>query len=342
MRPSLRSIGSREVGTGAPCFVMASVASAHEGSADMALRMIEAGFKMGADGLLFQVYRAQDLVVRRHPDRKELDALELRPKEWKRILEAARASGLPVVVEPLDRASLELAVEAGADVLQVHGTDVENPELVRAFTETKRPVLLSLGGVAEKTARETLDALEGPVGLVHGLPSGPAALEELRLRELAALKERYRVTMGLLDQTDGGSAFALLAPALAAVMGADFVEKRFTLDRTRKGYDYEAALSPEDFYRMVELLRQAERAMGDAPGTESEGAQRTRRGLARSIVAGSLIKRGEVLTEPMLAFKRTDARQAPGLAPREAHRVIGRRAARPIEADETIREDMLE
>jgi sialic acid synthase SpsE len=59
-------------------------------------------------------------------------------------------------------------------------------------------------------------------------------------------------------------------------------------------------------------------------------------------VAGALIKRGEVLTADQLAFKRTDVRFEPGYPPREAHRVIGRRAARPIQADETIREDMLE
>jgi sialic acid synthase SpsE len=133
-----------------------------------------------------------------------------------------------------------------------------------------------------------------------------------------------------------------VAPALAAAHGADLVEKPFTLDRTRKGPDYQPSLSPEDFYRMVELLRQAERARGDGAAAESEGARRLRRQMARSIVAGGLIPRGEVLTAPMLAFKRTDARFEPGFPPREAHRVIGRRAARPIQADETIREDKLE
>jgi sialic acid synthase SpsE len=64
--------------------------------------------------------------------------------------------------------------------------------------------------------------------------------------------------------------------------------------------------------------------------------------MARSIVAGSLIPRGQVLTADMLAFKRTDVRFEPGFPPRAAHKIIGRRAARPIQADETIREDMLE
>ena len=64
--------------------------------------------------------------------------------------------------------------------------------------------------------------------------------------------------------------------------------------------------------------------------------------MARSIVAGTLVPRGAALTSEMLAFKRTDPRAEPGFAPREAHRLIGRRAARPIQADEVLREDVLE
>jgi sialic acid synthase SpsE len=191
--------------------------------------------------------------------------------------------------------------------------------------------------------REAMDLTGEKVALLFGSPSSPVPVEAIRFRELPALKERHRVPVGFLDQTDGGSAFALLSPALAAAHGASFVEKRFALDRrSRKRRDDTAALSPEDFYRMVELLRQAERAGGEAAPEEAPEAERERRAVARSIVAGTLIGRGEVLTAPMLAFKRTDARAAPGYPPREAHRVIGRRAARPIQADETIREDMLE
>jgi sialic acid synthase SpsE len=145
------------------------------------------------------------------------------------------------------------------------------------------------------------------------------------------------VSVGLLDPTDGGSAFALVAPALAAALGAELVEKRLVLDRSRKGRDAAAALAPEELYRSVELLRQAERARGDAaPRGPAEPAR------GRSIVAAGLIGRGEVLTLDRLRFKRADERLGRGLRPSEAHRVIGRRAARPIQADETIREDMLE
>ena len=99
--------------------------------------------------------------------------------------------------------------------------------------------------------------------------------------------------------------------------------------------------APEEFYKMVELLRQAERAQGEtALGREAQAPLPQSRG--RSIVAATLVGRGDVLTGEMLAFKHPDPRTDHGLAPREADRVLGRRAARPIQADETIREDMLE
>jgi N,N'-diacetyllegionaminate synthase len=309
----------------------------------VALRMLDAAFKMGADGIKFQLFRADLLVVRRHPGRKDFDQIELTVKEWHKVLKAAKASGLALLAECFDRPSLELAAEHSVDAYKVHTTDMENPEFIRAAGTVARPVLFATGGVPEEALAQAMDLVGGvPLGLLHGFQTFPTPIEEIRFRDLAALKERHHVPVGFLDHTDGGSAFALVAPALAVGYGADLVEKHFTLDRSEKGFDYQSSLNPEDFYRMVELLRQAERAVGDSPAGDSDGAQRYHRTMARSIVAGALIKRGDVLTREMLAFKRTDVRFEPGYPPRQADRVIGRRATRPIQADETIREDMLE
>jgi N,N'-diacetyllegionaminate synthase len=343
MRPARISLGTRAIGEGEPCFVLAEVASAHGGSVDVALKMLESAFQMGADGIKFQMFRAEHLVVQRHPARKDFDQIELTEKEWRKVLQAARASGLALFVEPFDRPSLELANEELAAALKVHTTDMENPEFIRAVGEARKPVFFATGGVAEAVVREAFDLVGGsPVGLLHGFQTFPTPIEEIRFRELQAWKERYHVPIGFLDHTDGGSSFALIAPALAAAWGAALVEKHFTLDRSEKGYDYQSSLNPEDFYRMVELLRQSERAKGDGPPGESEGAARYHKMMARSIVAAGLISRGQVLTAEMLAFKRTDTRFELGYPPRESHRVIGRRASRPIQADETIREEMLE
>jgi N,N'-diacetyllegionaminate synthase len=343
MRGSVLTIGNRQAGDGNPCFVLAEVASAHGGSAEAALKMIEAAFKMGADGIKFQIFRADALVIRRHPGRKDFEQIELKEKEWKTVLRAARGSGLALLVEAFDLPSWELAASEGPDAFKIHTTDMENPAFIKAVGAVSKPVLFATGGVSDEAVREALDLVgAAPVGLLHGFQTFPTPIEEIRFRDLTALKERYRLPVGFLDHTDGGSGFALVAPALAIAYGADLVEKHFTLDRAEKGFDYQSSLNPEDFYRMVELLRQAERARGDGPPAESEGAKRYHRTMARSIVAGALIPRGEVLTSEMLAFKRTDTRFDIGFPPRDADRVIGRRATRPIQADETIREDMLE
>jgi sialic acid synthase SpsE len=337
MKTRTLALGGRQIGEGQPCLVLAHVGTAHEGDADAALRLIDASFQAGADAIVFPVFRAADLLARRHPERKELEAAELTPKEWRKVLEAAKASGLAVVAEAFDEASHDLAASAGVDAFQAHPTDLDHPELLRALATAGRPLLVGAGGAGDAPVRDALDAAGEMAALVLGPLAAPAAAEELRLGEIAARRERHRVPVGLLDATDGGSAFALLAPALAAAHGADFVEKRLTLDRSRKGRDWASALSPEDFYRTVELLRLAERAGGDGEPPAPRAAAR-----GRSIVAAALIGRGEVLTAEMLRFKRTDERFERGLAPAESHRVIGRRAARPIQADETIREDMLE
>jgi len=341
MKETRLGLGPRQLGEGHACLVVAHVGAAHEGDADVARRLIDAAFRAGADAIVFQVFRADSLLVRRHPERKAMEDVELAPREWRRVLEEAKASGLAVLAETLDVASRDVAAEAGVDAFQANGTDLDHQELLRALAATARPLVLGVGPAPESLVREALDIAGPRAALLLCPPEAPSATEEMRLRDLAGWRERHRVPVGLLDSTDGGSAFALLAPALAAAHGADFVEKRLTLDRSRKGRDWAAAMSPEEFYRMVELLRQAERAQGDTTtGREAAATSAVARG--RSIVAATLVARGDVLTAEMLAFKRTDERFERGLGPRDAHRVIGRRAARPIQADETIREDMLE
>jgi len=341
MKAATLGIGGRQLGEGQPCLVVAHVGTSHEGKPDVARRLIDAAFQAGADAIVFPVFRASELVARRHPERRELEAAELKPREWQKVLEAAKASGLLVVAEAFDTASRDLAAEAGVDAFQTHPIDLDHPELVRALAASGRPLLLGAGTGEDARVRAALDQCGGAdTALVVGPLSAPAAPEELRLADLAVRRERYRIPVGLIDATDGASAFALVAPALAAAHGADLVEKRLMLDRSRKGRDAAAALAPEEFYRMVELLRQAESARGEAFGQEREAARAPARG--RSIVAASLIGRGDVLTAERLLFKRTDERFERGLSPAEAHRIIGRRAARPIQADETIKEDMLE
>ncbi len=343
MNPTTIRLGSREVGSTQPCFVLAEVASAHEGSVDEALRMLDAAFRMGADGIKFQLFKADRLVVNRHPGRKDFEQIELSDKEWRKVLSQARGSGLSLLAECFDLPSLELATEAGVDAYKVHTTDMENREFIRAVVEVGKPVFFATGGVHEDALADALSIVgDRELGLLFGFQTFPTPVEEIRFRELESLKARFRVPVGFLDHTDGGTLFALMAPALAVTYGADLVEKHFTLDRSRKGFDYQSSLNPEDFHRMVEMIRTAELARGESGQPMSAAADSYHRKMARFIVARTLIGRGDVITAEKLDFKRIDPSKEPGLSPRDLDRIVGRHARHPIEADATIREDMLD
>ncbi len=145
MKRATLALGSRLIGEGQPCLVVAHVGTAHEGEADTALRLIEAAFQAGADAIAFPVFRATDLLARRHPERKDLEAAELSAREWKKVLEAAKASGLAVVVEAFDAASRDLAAEAAVDAFQAHPTDLDHPGLLRSLASSGRPLLVGAG-----------------------------------------------------------------------------------------------------------------------------------------------------------------------------------------------------
>src|SRR5262245_14642474 len=133
MKAATLAIGGRLVGDGQPCLVVAHAGSGHDGKSASALRLIEAALQSGADAIAFSIFRAGELVARRHPERHELESVELEPREWRRVLEAARASGLLVIAEVFDAASRDIALEAGVSALQSHPTDLDHPELLRAL-----------------------------------------------------------------------------------------------------------------------------------------------------------------------------------------------------------------
>ena len=184
MMPPL-AFGSRLLGEGQPCLVAAHVGHAHEGRVPDALRLIEAAFQAGADAIVFSIFRTHELVVRRHPERAELLALELGDAEWARVLEAARASGLVVIAEVHDHGSLELALAAGVDALQSDARDLDHPDLLRALGRSGRPLLVATGGAGEPAVRAALEAAGGCSALLIGPALAPAAVEELRLGEIA-------------------------------------------------------------------------------------------------------------------------------------------------------------
>lgn len=335
-------IGEKTVGEGAPAFVLAEVASAHQGEAIQALALAKKAKEAGADGVKFQLFRASELIAPNDPRVSTFQQIELSLEDWDQVLEETRALGIAILIEVFDRESLSVAERHDVAAYKIHSTDIENPEFVRAVAAAGRPMLFSTGGCGLGAIEAALEVArrEGNEALMvlHGVQNFPTRSEDSHLRFLETLKRLLDLPVGFLDHVDGGSTLALVLPALAVAFGADLVEKHMTLDRKARGFDYESALESDAFASMVRLIREAERTFGSARLPTGPSAERYHRLMRRAVLSRVDLRKGEPVTREQIGFLRSET----GLAPYEAPRILGRRPRRDIPAFEPLTEDLFE
>lgn len=344
MKTSMKpwKLGERSIGDGAPAFVLAEVASAHQGEAVQALALASSAKVAGAEGVKFQLFRASELVAPNDPNRSTFDQIELSVEDWEHVLGEVRGLGIPIFADVFDRDSLALGERCGVDAYKIHSTDMENPEFIRGVAATGKPVMLATGG-AGLGAVESAIAVARTEGndnlmLLHGVQNFPTRAADSHLRFIGTLKRTFGLPVGFLDHVDGGSQMALMLPALAVAFGADLVEKHVSLDRSAKGFDYESALEKDRFRTMVELIRDAESAFGEPGVTSLPSAERYHRVMRRAVLSRVPLKQGKPVEKGDLALLRNEI----GAAPYDAHRLIGRKPRRDIAAWEPLTEDLFE
>lgn len=336
------SIAGREVGDNAPAFVLAEVASAHQGEAVQALGLAKQAQTAGADGVKFQLFRASELIAPNDPRYSTFEQIELSLEDWDSVLSESRGLGLALFAEVFDRESLELVERHDLAAYKIHSTDIENPEFIRAVAATGKPLLLATGGSGLGAVEAAIEVArtEGNdrLMLLHGVQNFPTRIEDSNLLFIETLKSTFGLPVGFLDHVDGGSAMAITLPALAVAFGADLVEKHITLDRTAKGFDYESALERPTFASMVELIRESEKAFGSAKLPSGASASRYHRLMRRAVLSRVELKKGESLTRDKLAFLRCET----GLPPYDTPRLLGRKPRRDIAPWEPLSEDLFE
>jgi len=264
------SLGSKSVGDGQPSYIIAEIGINHNGDLDLARRLISVAVAAGCDAVKFQkrtvdvVYTAAELAaVRESPfgttngDLKR--GLEFGVEDYRQIDRYCKEVKMPWFVSAWDEAALDSMDEFDMPCLKIASASLTDEKLLRHTREKGKPVILSTGMSTLEQIDHAVDVLgKDNLILLHACSTYPAHYEELNLRVIPQLRERYGVPVGYSGHETG------LPSSIAAVaLGACIIERHITIDRAGWGSDQAASLVPNGIGRLVSYIRLVERSMGD-------------------------------------------------------------------------------
>jgi N-acetylneuraminate synthase len=333
---SVMQIQQRQIGPGHPVYVIAEMSANHGQSLDQAIALVRAAKAAGADAIKLQTYTADTLTIDcdQEPFRiaggtlwdgrtlHDLYTEAATPWDWHPKLKAvADELGLDFFSTPFDATAVDFLEGLGVPAHKVASFELVDLPLLRKVAATGKPVILSTGMAALEEIEESVRVLRqsgcAQLALLKCTSAYPAPPEEMNLRTIPDLAQRFGVPAGLSDHTLG-----IAVPVAAVTLGACLVEKHFTLSRQSPGPDSAFSLEPAEFKAMVEAIRVAEKARGAVNYTLTASEERSRV-FRRSLFVVRDVKRGE----PFTADNVRCIRPGRGLHPRHLEEVLGRPAA---------------
>lgn len=344
------TIDGREIGPGAPPYIICELSGNHNGSLDRALALIDAAAATGCDAIKIQTYTPDTMTIDSDlPDFKITGGLwdgrnlydlyreAHTPFEWHEALfERARSHGVTIISTPFDESSADLLERLGCPAYKIASFEITDLPLVAYVAKKGKPMILSTGlaglGEIEMAVRTARENGCQDIILLHCISSYPAPTDQANLRTIPHLAAAFDVMTGLSDHTHG------TATSVAAIaLGAVAIEKHFTLARADGGPDSAFSLEPEEFRRLTEDCRNAWLSLGEvsyrlAPAEEQNLKFR------RSIYVVRDVAAGEALT----ADNVRSIRPGYGLPPRFLPDVMGKRARGPIARGTPLAWDLLD
>lgn len=339
---SVIDLGGRLVGDGHACFVIAEAGSNHNGDLAQALRLIDVAAECGADAVKFQVFRAERLYPRSagisnylnvpRPIYDVIAELEL-PLGWLPALAAScRERRIQFLASAFDEASVD-ALDPFVTGYKIASYEMTHEPLLRYVAAKRRPMIVSTGTADLSEVVAMVEVLRTAAGLalMQCTAAYPAPLDSLNVRTIPMMKQLFGLPVGLSDH----SRDPLLGCIAAVAVGANLIEKHFTLDNELPGPDHQFAVEPDELAQLVRGVRGVEQALGTGKKTVHPVEAELRAFARRSIFTTRAVSAGEPFTVENVAVLRC-GQLKPGLEPRCYPELLGRRATRPLGVEEAV------
>ena len=327
--------------------IIAEAGVNHNGSIDLALKLVDAASDAGADIVKFQTFKADNLVSQFAPkanyqllktEKNEsqlvmLRKLELSDEMHQIIVERCKNKNIRFASTGFDEESINLLVGLGVPFLKIPSGEITNFPLLKLIGSQGLPIFLSTGMSTMNEVINAIDVLKkagsrkSDIAILQCTTEYPTPMKDVNLNAMLAMQKELDVKVGYSDHTKG-----IEVPIAAVAMGATIIEKHFTLDCSMEGPDHAASLEPLELKQMVSSIRNIEKALGSGLKEPSPSEKKNLLASRRSIVASKDINKDDLLTEANLAVKRP----SDGICASLYFNVIGKKAIKDYKSGEHI------
>jgi sialic acid synthase SpsE len=345
------------IGDNNPVFIIGEMAWSHDGSVENAKKIIKAIYEAGGDAISMHLTSMPDYMTKDYMSKsgktisgdknkinvyEYLSEINLSEEEWEELFSYAEELGLITCSQCNDSTSLNFSRKLNPDVHVIAASCFIEEIFVKEISKTMKPIILRIGGATLGEIKRTISLIKesgnNHIILLHGIQTYPTNIEDTNIRSIPTLKQMFSLPTGIADHTDAELDFAFIVPLLAIALGANVVEKHITYDRSKKGEDFESALNPDGFKKLVKHIRLTEKVLGDYSIKSLSDAEIKYRDVSRKkTVAKVDIKKNQIIKESMLTFKRADD----GINPTKIKYVLGHKAKCNIKKDQGITLDKI-
>ncbi len=326
-------------------FIIAEAGVNHNGSVEIAKKLIDAAALAGADAVKFQTFKAENLVCKdakkaeyqmESTDNSEsqfdmLKKLELTPDMHEQLMDYCKNKNIMFLSTPFDVESLQYLVKCGVEIIKIPSGEITNYPYLREAGKTGKRIIFSSGMSTLEEIRNAVQALKdngsNDITVLHCNTEYPTPYADVNLKAMLTIQDELGIYVGYSDHTQG-----IEVPIAAVALGATVIEKHFTLDRNMEGPDHKASLEPNELQAMVQSIRNIELALGNGKKEPSESEKKNIGIVRKSVVAKCDIKAGDVFTEDNLTTKRPGT----GISPMRWNEIINQKALKSYKMDELI------
>lgn len=315
--------------------IIAEAGVNHNGSLELAKKLIDVAAEAGVDYVKFQTFKAERLVSKTAKKAayqventgttenqfEMLKQLELDKDKHDILIAYSEEKGIKFLSTAFDHDSIDLLIELGIDIFKVPSGEITNLPYLVKLANTGKPIILSTGmtdlGEIEDALNVMIDngVARDNITVLHCNTEYPTTMCDVNLNAMSTIAQAFQVKVGYSDHTLG-----IEVPIAAVALGAVCIEKHFTLDRTMAGPDHKASLEPDELKAMVTSIRNIEKALGSAIKQPSDSEKKNKVNARKSIHTAKALTKGHIITVNDLIMKRP----GDGISPMELHNLIGR------------------